>query len=329
MLTSLGEGAARAEGLPQWVERVLVKPVRQAELAGALQNVISVSGQRTLNESGATSVHFNMHECRLLLVEDSLLNQEVMTDMLSALGLTADIANNGREALAMLEKSQYPLILMDCQMPVLDGYEATRELRRREHQNGTPRTPVIAVTAHAFADERDKVLRAGMDDYLTKPVQLAGLRSLVDRWLGDTSILMEPATHSDANAAPVSVAESPRAATPVAPTANGNERLLLNPATRRTPRMRELFTTESPKDIVFIMEAEVAGEIEMLRERAHRLKGAAFAFGAEQLGDLAAEIEREAKAGQTDYGTLTSKLERLYDETVAELDQLSQLGRSP
>jgi signal transduction histidine kinase/CheY-like chemotaxis protein/HPt (histidine-containing phosphotransfer) domain-containing protein len=337
MLTSLGEGAARAEGLPQWVERVLVKPVRQAELAAALQNVFAASSQRLALESTAHSLRFDPQRCRLLLVEDSALNQEVMKDMLAALELSADVADNGRIAIDMLARTDYSLVLMDCQMPVMDGYEATRELRRREHETGARRTPVIAVTAHAFIEERDKVLRAGMDDYLTKPVQLAALRNLLDRWLGIAPSLQLVTASSDplfSERAPMPATatrlgeRSTRSESPEAATTNASQRHLLNPETRRTPRMLELFTSESSEDIVFIIEAEVAGQTELLGKRAHRLKGAAFAFGAEQLGDLASEIDQRVKAGQTDLADLTSKLEALYDKTVAALELLNEGGRS-
>lgn len=319
MLTSLGDMAARAEGLPQWVERVLVKPVRQAELARALQNVLSTSGQRIAVAAGATAELLGTQQLRLLLVEDNPLNQEVMKDMLAALDLSADVAENGQNALQMLEQTEYTLVLMDCQMPVMDGYEATRELRRREHQSSSRRTPVIAVTAHAFAEERDKVLRAGMDDYLTKPVQLATLRAVLDRWIGTVSPKAAEGTGGVSVPAPVAAAAESAAASP---------RMLLNTETRRTPRMRELFTSESSKDIEFIMEAEVAGEMGMLRERAHRVKGAAYAFGAERLGDVAAEIEQRVKGGHTELGTLTSDLEIVFQATVAQLQQETQLGGS-
>ena len=302
MLTSLGEHAARAEGLPQWVERVLVKPVRQAELAQALQGLLSSSGYRPGVETAKCSWSPGEHNQRLLLVEDHALNQEVMKDMLATFGLSIDIADNGQVALDMLAKRDYSLVLMDCQMPVLDGYEATRELRRIEHQKGRRPTPVIAVTAHAFSEERDKVLRAGMDDLLTKPVQLAALRGVLDRWLGG---------------------KVPTGEQPLVPDPTPVGRALLNPAMRRTPRMRELFVTESQDDIDFIAEAEAAGEAELLRVRAHRLKGAAYAFGAELLGDLAAEIERQLKAGQTDVSAQVSRLGELYEKTVFEVERLT------
>jgi two-component system, sensor histidine kinase and response regulator len=329
MLTSLGESAARAEGLPQWVERVLVKPVRQAELAEALQGVLSSPADRASAEIAKHSWRAGKHNYRLLLVEDHALNQEVMRDMLDTLGFSVEIAENGRVALDMLEKFDFSLVLMDCQMPVLDGYEATRELRRLEHQKGGRRLPVIAVTAHAFSEERDKVLRAGMDDYLTKPVQLAALSSMLDRWLSGAPTCKQPLASGSTPVAPAQSAEVQPAAVALPQDARTGDRALLNPGMRRTPRMRELFVSESQEDINFIAEAEVAGETALLRERAHRLKGASYAFGAEQLGDLAVQIERQIKAGQTDVAALTTRLVELYEKTVLELERGGQWGRGP
>ena len=117
---------------------------------------------------------------RVLLVEDNLVNQRVSRRMLEKLGCAVEIAGDGREALTRLSQSRYGIILMDCHMPEMDGYEATRELRRRE--NGGPRTPVIALTAAAFAEDREHALSSGMDDYLSKPVQLAELARAIEKW---------------------------------------------------------------------------------------------------------------------------------------------------
>jgi two-component system, sensor histidine kinase and response regulator len=95
-------------------------------------------------------------------------------------GFDADVVTNGEEALAALAQMDYALVLMDCQMPGMDGYAATRELRRRE--NGTRHLPVIALTANAFATDRDACLEAGMDDHLSKPVSLRKLAAVLDRW---------------------------------------------------------------------------------------------------------------------------------------------------
>ncbi len=123
---------------------------------------------------------------RILLVEDNKVNQMVANKMLTAMGLTVDLAENGEKALAALAQTRYDLVLMDCQMPVLDGYEATRAFRSREPQ-GDKRLPIIAMTANAMAGDRQKCLEAGMDDYLAKPVKKDLLRTLLGQWLSASS----------------------------------------------------------------------------------------------------------------------------------------------
>ncbi|MBV9034071.1 MAG: response regulator [Acidobacteriaceae bacterium] len=118
---------------------------------------------------------------RILLVEDNMVNQKVAVLMLKRLGVEADIANNGAEALQAIESAHYRLVLMDCQMPEMDGFEATRRIRT---QNGYGATvPIIAMTANAFAEDREACLAAGMNDYLPKPVREGELRSKMEQWL--------------------------------------------------------------------------------------------------------------------------------------------------
>jgi CheY-like chemotaxis protein len=119
---------------------------------------------------------------RVLVAEDNPVNQRVAVRMLERLGYRADVAANGFEALAALERTPYALVLMDCQMPELDGWETTRAMRQRE-ADGARRTTIVALTANAMQGDAEKCLAAGMDDYLSKPVQLAELAALLARHL--------------------------------------------------------------------------------------------------------------------------------------------------
>ncbi len=118
---------------------------------------------------------------RLLVAEDNPVNQLVAVRMLASLGYTADVAATGAEAIRAVQRASYAAVLMDCQMPDLDGFEATREIRRL--QDGATRTPVIAITASATQDDRDRCIEAGMDDYVSKPVRVEELRGVLTRWV--------------------------------------------------------------------------------------------------------------------------------------------------
>ena len=161
----------------------LNKPLRREELYRMITRVVGVAapvsdtGHQPAQEaeSGASG--------QVLLVEDNLVNQDIGAAMLCALGLNADVANNGIEAVAMFGRKRYDLILMDCQMPEMDGFAATAEIRAREAVAGAPRIPVIALTANAMQGDRERCLDAGMDDYLAKPFSKPQLAAMVAGWI--------------------------------------------------------------------------------------------------------------------------------------------------
>jgi signal transduction histidine kinase/CheY-like chemotaxis protein len=192
LLTSVGHiGELRnMDGVE--VDVSLLKPVRQSQLLNAMTSAWSRRAAAVAVGGGGRTVEREAHNSdrgryagsalRVLIAEDNVVNQKVATKMLERMGLRADVAGNGREALEMLEMLPYDLVLMDCHMPEMDGYEAATEIRRREGHG--PRVPIIAMTAEAMEGSRENCLRAGMDDYVVKPVKLAELGEAVRRWLG-------------------------------------------------------------------------------------------------------------------------------------------------
>jgi signal transduction histidine kinase/DNA-binding response OmpR family regulator len=159
----------------------LMQPVSIRKICSVMQTVMASPNVPHTRQTGTSDLYSDILKLstgrRCLLVEDNVINQKVTTAILRKLGYDVDIAENGLVAVDMIGRYSYSIVFMDCQMPIMDGYNATRELRAR---NVT--TPIIGVTANAMEDDRDKCLRAGMDDYLPKPVKIASIKALLQRW---------------------------------------------------------------------------------------------------------------------------------------------------
>jgi CheY-like chemotaxis protein len=163
----------------------LAAPVRAAQLQMALcsicsQKAVAEKCPPAAGEEDASSVE--RRRClRILLAEDNPINQKVTVMMLAKMGYRADVVANGIETLHAMQQISYDVILMDCQMPEMDGYEATRRIRAREQEDGGSPVHIVALTAHAMQGDREECLAAGMDDYLSKPIRAADLQQALDR----------------------------------------------------------------------------------------------------------------------------------------------------
>lgn len=181
----------------------LTKPVRHDQLSNCLRTVLGLSGlviEGKLTTATAPSLPLITRHTlaeresapRILVAEDNLINQKLTVRMLEKLGYQSDVVENGEEALEALARSSYAVVLMDCQMPLVDGFEATKLIRKREsavqdgaagHSSETRHIPIVALTANAMRGDRERCLASGMDDYLTKPVRKEDLRRILDRWV--------------------------------------------------------------------------------------------------------------------------------------------------
>jgi signal transduction histidine kinase/DNA-binding response OmpR family regulator len=193
ILTSMGYMHSQNELKSAGVDAYLVKPVKQSRLFDCLVNVLGrATAEHVFNKPAADTPAIPAPEepavqrqTRILLAEDNIVNQKVALAQLKGLGFAADAVANGHEVLSALKQVPYDIIFMDCQMPEMDGYEASRRIRQAERGPTTWKSPVhiVAMTANAMTGDREKCLAAGMDDYLSKPVRKAELRSALMKWI--------------------------------------------------------------------------------------------------------------------------------------------------
>jgi CheY-like chemotaxis protein len=195
MLTSIGQrGEARRMKEAEF-SAYLVKPVSTSILFDALSavwgaSVEGISAELITRHTLAESLHLRQEppvkkaapiQARVLVVDDHIVNQKMAVRMIEKLGCTVEVASNGLEAVERVEKSTYDLVLMDCQMSEMDGYEATAKIRLLE--NGSRHTLIIAMTAHAMPGDRERCLKAGMDDYIAKPIKKESLFEMMEKWI--------------------------------------------------------------------------------------------------------------------------------------------------
>jgi signal transduction histidine kinase/CheY-like chemotaxis protein/HPt (histidine-containing phosphotransfer) domain-containing protein len=238
----------------------------------------------------------------VLLVEDNLVNQEVARYELQTLGFSCVVCNNGKEALEMLEKRRFPLVLMDCQMPVMDGYEATRLLRESEkRKNIKMRTPIIAMTANAMEGDAEKCLRAGMDDYISKPVTVEMLKAAIEKWFlvgldlddGDSERPVAPQATPPAS-------HSPELQSLLAP-------IQENFGAEGALRLVQMFIQQTPDMLLNIESAIDRRDSNTIALTAHGLRGSASALGFNDISDATKTIELNSD----DYIVCTNELAKV------------------
>jgi PAS domain S-box-containing protein len=304
LLTSLGarESGPRVDAVG--LSAYLTKPIKQRSLFEAIRNVLGEwTGGGTPNampaarESAAPEpVEPLKRPGRILVAEDNPVNQKVAQRQLQKLGYASDVVANGREAVDAVRSMSYDLVLMDCQMPEMDGFAATEAIRKHEDEQDLARIPIVAMTANALAGDRERCLAAGMDDYVAKPVKRVELERVVERW-----IRVGPATeeHLDRNVLS-SLLEMGDAAFYV--------------------EIIDLFLQDAPTHISAIRHGFDAGDADAVRLAAHALKSAAGNLGAQSVMRSANELETLARGGSLDGAAgLVVQLERQFDEATAAL----------
>ncbi len=287
MMTSL-DRQEDADGMRgAGLDAYLTKPVKQSQLFDSLSAVLAQANPTEIKAPPGATHTATTRSLRILIAEDNLVNQKVAVYQARRLGHTAVVTNNGREALEALETNHYDLILMDCQMPDIDGYAATAEIRRREGQ-GTRHIPIIAMTAHSMEGDREKCLASGMDDYVSKPVQPESLRAAIER-----CHKRESATAVDA-----------RLISELRDMSGEGQNIL--------GELIETFLENTPRLLAAARQALANGSGDSLSALAHNLKGSCANFGAKAMVKACGDLEKGALAGKPD--AVATQLEAVEEE---------------
>jgi CheY-like chemotaxis protein len=295
LLSSVGNEEER-EMQGAGISACVKKPFRKSQL---YNSILAVSTE-SLPDPGSTPVEeLSVCGTRVLLAEDNLVNQQLAVEMLRSLRLETDVVNDGLKALEAWKKHRYGMILMDCQMPGLDGYGATQAIREAEKSES--HVPIIALTAHAMEGDRERCLAAGMDDYLSKPFSREQLSEMVSRWLevpenGDSERSQEKpvqmAPSSDAKRAPDQSFVDDKALEQIRALDQDGSAGILG-------RVLQIYLSDSPKLLERVNDAIQSRDPEELRNSAHSLKSSSAQVGAFRLSELCKQLEAIGREDDT------------------------------
>ncbi|MBT6488637.1 MAG: response regulator, partial [Deltaproteobacteria bacterium] len=272
MATAFPKRGDAERALKAGISAYLPKPLRENELRECLLQVLTENRVRDLPEnlvtrhSMADQATSQSGLIKVLVAEDNIVNQEVTREMLIELGFDVLVVENGQEAVDAFKQGGFSAILMDCQMPVMTGQEATMAIRQIEHDAQQSPTPILALTANVMAEDKRNALESGMDDFLVKPINPDKLEEALKKWLSKTDTVIGPTT-----------------------TAIKSE--VLTSDVRRSERVIELFLKDLNDRIPAIDSAISAGDANNLLQLAHGLKGSSLQIGAPGLAALARDLE--------------------------------------
>jgi len=338
MLTSLNSEAESAAARDLGICFYLSKPVRRVDLYRRLAETLRKTAPAAA-ASGAPPSGSTRLGGRVLLAEDNLVNQAVAQNMIEAIGCDLTIVGNGVQAVRALAASPFDLVLMDCQMPEMDGFAATAAIRASEAQRGArgdgthgypAHVPIIAVTAHAMEGDRDASLAAGMDDHLSKPFSFESLRAVLERWMPASALRApagKPAAELENSAGSLAAARSAKAGEAVVPVTDPNRA----PAARLDPsrleavrslkggpalaqRVIRLFLETTPAIVAALRLTTSSGRASDISRAAHSLRGSSRELGADRVAQLCQQIETFARAARTiEAASILPELEAEYE----------------
>jgi two-component system sensor histidine kinase/response regulator len=320
VLTSLSQSLSPAELKSACIDAYLIKPVKQSRLFDCVINAIGkteaedvfVDSVSPISKTNAAEPTSQPGEIKILLAEDNFINQKVALGQLRKLGYTADVAANGLETQAALKQTSYDIILMDCQMPEMDGYEATQAIRKREQSSdGSCRwnapVHIIAMTANAMAGDREKCLQAGMDDYLSKPVRTSELQAALERWK-NSKLNSDSSVETAGSSGSLEEEECPVDMRRLREVCDNDPELLRE--------MVDLYLAQSDDLMQRLGAAIEAGSAKEVEHLAHKYLGASLNCGMTPISARLRELERMGQSGQI------GGAERLFAEVENELERI-------
>ncbi|MBX2825890.1 MAG: response regulator [Gammaproteobacteria bacterium] len=319
------------------INSMITKPVRQPDLYNCLTAALNCdSSPEHRNRQVPLKIHGANLKGEVLLAEDNPVNQEMMMEMLKLLGIKAVLAENGQEALQAIEQRQFNVVLMDCQMPVMDGFEATHHIRESESKNPeNGHLPIIALTANALEGDRERCLDSGMDEYLSKPVSSQQLRTMLENWL-DTASAVESESESATSGYsgdPPARSHSEENVTSDANDASDEQEPIIDESVfsevwamslQASPgfygNLIATYEKGSHEDLQMLTKGIASHQPEIVAAHAHRLKSSSANWGGRRVARLCQLLETAAKANDLDDST--EQLRHLVHEHAVLLNAL-------
>jgi polar amino acid transport system substrate-binding protein len=316
LVTAFDAPGLGREAIETGFQAYLTKPVRQSQLFNCITNILygttPVIGKSDTDHAVPASGGSQLRNELILIAEDHPMNQQVATLYMSELGFMSHVVNNGQEAIEALSRHQYSLVLMDCQMPVLDGLAAAKAIRKNEALTGH-HIPLIAMTANAMKEDREKCMAAGMDDYISKPVDPEELKVIIERWV--------PASQQ-AGASLLPVKPQDDATSAVSASTPLNIPLLREKYPSKALHvLAGMFVSSTPGTLGEISDAIAQEDYTNLAALAHYFKGAAMTICASRIEELCSQLEKIAGQGDASAAkAIFEQLQSAFNEAKQYLD---------
>jgi CheY-like chemotaxis protein/HPt (histidine-containing phosphotransfer) domain-containing protein len=314
MLTYTGWRGDAKRAKKEGIDVYLHKPVHESQLMSAMTMVLTGQStelitRHTIHETDIEKKQKVLEtkgflSANILLVEDNAVNQKVGVRMLEKLNCKVSVAVNGKEAVSMVEEKSYDLIFMDCQMPEMDGYEATAEIRRRE--GGAKHITIVAMTAHVMGGARERCIEAGMDDYISKPIQHHVLREVLQKYLPKD--MSAPSSTKEA--------ESHKEKEKEPPVDFSHIKDIFGDDTDAINELINIYVNDADQLLVVLESAVHEKNAELIKNKAHSIKGASANIGAGKLRQHSAELEQIGMSGRIEealnvFGNVKTEFERV------------------